>query len=248
MDGLSGQVRALIEQRRAKLAADRGVVANLGFKVRERPGAAKTYAVPTRQRAAPERRPPTARGLPLEATLDDPTYERILEICNAMATVLEQSPATFATLDEPDIRNHFLVQLNGQFQGNATGETFSAAGKTDILIKVDGKNVFIAECKFWSGPKSVSDALDQVLSYTTWRDAKLALFVFAKGGSFTDVLRRIDEAVSAHAVTVHRVGDAGATGFRYLLARPDDRERQLTLTVLAFAIPVARTKKRPDPR
>lgn len=53
-----------------------------------------------------------------------------------MAKVLEQSPSTFARMREEDIRNNFLVQLNGQFQGNATGETFSAAGKPDILVKV----------------------------------------------------------------------------------------------------------------
>jgi hypothetical protein len=242
-DGLTGQVRTLIEQRRAKLIADRGVVANLGFKVRERADAPKTFAAPAPHRAAPPRKPPTGREGALDPTLDDTTYQRILDTCSAMATVLEQNPATFASLDEPDIRNHFLVQLNGPFQGDATGETFSAAGKTDILIKVNGKNIFIAECKFWSGPKSVRDALDQLLSYTTWRDSKIALFIFVKGGGFTEVLRRIDERISAHAATTRRVGPLGASGFRYLLARPDDRERQLTLTVLAFAIPTPGARK-----
>ena len=39
-------------------------------------------------------------------------------------------------------------------EGQATGETFNAAGKTDILLRIDGKNVFIGECKFWKGPKA----------------------------------------------------------------------------------------------
>jgi hypothetical protein len=30
------------------------------------------------------------------------------------------------------IRQHFLVQLNGQFEGDASGETFNYDGKTDI--------------------------------------------------------------------------------------------------------------------
>jgi hypothetical protein len=37
------------------------------------------------------------------------------------------------------------VQLNRHFEGAATGETFNHRGKTDILIRVDGKNIFIAE-------------------------------------------------------------------------------------------------------
>jgi hypothetical protein len=242
-DSLRDQTRALIEKRRAKLAADRGVVATLGYKVRERADAAKTYAVSTQRRPARAPAPPAARGAALEPTLDEMTYERILEICSSMATVLEQSPATFATLDEPDIRNHFLVQLNGHFQGDATGETFSAAGKTDILVKVDGKNIFIAECKFWSGSKSASDALDQLLSYATWRESKLALFIFSKGAGFTEVLRKIDQTMSAHAATTRRGDPYGASGFRYVLARPDDSERELTLTVLAFAIPAVTARR-----
>jgi hypothetical protein len=43
------------------------------------------------------------------------------------------------------------VQLNGQYQGQATGETFNHVGKTDILIRHENKNVFVAECKFWGG-------------------------------------------------------------------------------------------------
>lgn len=235
-DGLREQVRSRIEQRRAKLIADRGMVADLGFKVRERPSAPKTYTVSTTRRVVTPR-PPRGTGAPPEPVLDAEIYELVLKVCTSMAVVLEQTPSTFATLGEEDIRNHFLVQLNGQFQGNATGETFSASGKTDILVKVEGRNVFIAECKFWKGPKSAQDALDQLLSYATWRESKLALFIFARGGSFTEVLRRLDDAIAAHASVRRRVGAYGATGFRYTLSRPDDPERELTLTVLAFAVP-----------
>ena len=242
-DGLRQQIRERLDTRRTKLIADRGVVAGLGFKVRERADAPRTYAVPTVRREATTPRPPQGTGAPPEPALDAQTYDRILEICSNMAMVLEQSPDTFAALGEEDIRNHFLIQLNGQFQGNATGETFSAAGKTDILIKVNGRNVFIAECKFWNGPKSASEAVDQLLTYATWRDSKLALFIFNRGGRFTEVLRKIDDTIAAHTAMKRRIGVHGTSGFRYLLARPDDPERELTLTVLAFAIPAAKTKK-----
>jgi hypothetical protein len=73
-----------------------------------------------------------------------------------MVHVMELSPHAFSAMGEEDQRSHFLVQLNGAFQGQATGETFNFQGKTDILICicVDGKNTFIAECKFWKGEKS----------------------------------------------------------------------------------------------
>ena len=72
-----------------------------------------------------------------------------------MVQVMELSPHAFLDMGEEDLRYHFLVQLNGAFKGQATGETFNFQGKTDILIRVDGRNVFIAECKFWDGPQSI---------------------------------------------------------------------------------------------
>lgn len=249
MDGIATLTRGLIDKRREKLKADRSVAASLGYRVRERDDATRTYSVPTRRKPTPTSVPKGTRAAALEPALDDKTYEGILETCAAMATVIEQHPATFVSLSEPDIRSHFLVQLNGQFPGGATGETFNAAGKTDILLKQDGKNVFIAECKFWDGPKSVTDALAQVLSYATWRDSKLALFVFSKGRNFTEVVRGIDETIAANPAVVRRVGAYGESGFRYVLARPDDRERQAVLTVLAFAIPpTAKSASRPKAR
>ncbi|MFM9616172.1 hypothetical protein ACKI18_46870, partial [Streptomyces niveiscabiei] len=62
--------------------------------------------------------------------------------------MMERSPTAFKTMGEEDLRQHFLVQLNGQFDGAATGETFNYEGKTDILLRVAGRNIFIAECKF----------------------------------------------------------------------------------------------------
>ena len=45
-------------------------------------------------------------------------------------------------MDEEALRSHFLVQLNGHYEGQATGETFNYEGKTDILIPVGEKKYF----------------------------------------------------------------------------------------------------------
>jgi hypothetical protein len=54
-----------------------------------------------------------------------------------MVRVMEQSPHAFATMHEEDLRTYFLVQLNAQYEGQATGETFNFQGKTDILIHTE---------------------------------------------------------------------------------------------------------------
>src|SRR5580698_7522141 len=96
------------------------------------------------------------------------------------------------------MRSHFLVQLNGAFEGQATGETFNFQGKTDILIRVDGRNIFIAECKFWKGEKSFLETLDQLLSYLSWRDSKAAVLVFNRNVNFTAVLDKITVTTPTH--------------------------------------------------
>ncbi|MBX8785546.1 hypothetical protein HBA94_17455, partial [Ochrobactrum sp. GRS2] len=70
-----------------------------------------------------------------EPVLAENDYQHILKIIQDMTLVMERSPSSFATMQEEDIRQHFLVQLNGHYDGKATGETFNAEGKTDILVR-----------------------------------------------------------------------------------------------------------------
>lgn len=94
------------------------------------------------------------------------------------------------------LRDHFLLQLNGHYEGGATGETFNASGKTDILIRAENRNVFIAECKFWRGKKAFDEAIDQLLGYLTWRDSKCALIVFNKTWNSGAVRQKMHEVMS----------------------------------------------------
>jgi hypothetical protein len=166
-----------------------------------------------------------------------PDYEHVLRIIQNMAAVMERSPHAFAAMDEEGLRQHFLVQLNGQFAGHATGETFNTTGNTDILVRVNGKNVFIAECKFWKGPKSLFDTIDQLLSYANWRDTKTAILLFNRRRGFSYILSRIPEVVETHPCFKRKIDASEETVFRYVFHRPDDPDRELLLTVLAFDIP-----------
>lgn len=154
-----------------------------------------------------------------------------------MALVMERSPDAFKSMDEEALRQHFLVQLNGQFEGKATGETFNMSGKTDILLREGNRNVFIAECKFWKGPKAFGEAVDQLLGYTTWRDGKTAILVFNRGTDTSTVLSGIDATVKAHASFKRLAEWKHESGFRYVLRSKDDANRELTLTVLVFQVP-----------
>lgn len=141
-------------------------------------------------------------------------------------------------MSEEDRRWLFLVPLNIHYEGQATGETFNFKGKTDIIILVDGKCIFIAECKVWDGPKSLTAAIDQILRYTTWRDGKTAILLLNRDRKMTAVLDKVASTVGKHPSCVRQHEEySHETGFRFTLKRPDDPSRQLTLTVLVFEVP-----------
>ncbi|WP_303760102.1 hypothetical protein, partial [Alcanivorax jadensis] len=120
-----------------------------------------------------------------------PDYQKILELIHSIGKMFERLPSTYAEKSEEELRDHILVSLQGLIVGggSATGETFNRKGKTDILIRKNDENEFVGECKFWSGPAGLKQAIDQLLSYLSWRDKKAALIVFVKNKDFNAAIR-----------------------------------------------------------
>ena len=235
---LPTQARSAIESRRQKLLADRNLVGGLGFKMKELPGTQQTFVAPeVRKKIAPTLPPASSAPYKPEPTLSNADYEHILGVLQNMVEVMERSPTAFVTMDEESIRSHFLVQLNGHYEGQATGETFNYEGKTDILVRSEGRNIFIAECKFWSGPKMLIDTIDQLLGYTSWRDTKVAVVIFNRNKDFSRVLAAIAETAKTHANFKRELPGSTETVFRYCFAHKDDKNRELSLTLLAFDVP-----------
>jgi hypothetical protein len=232
-------IRNAVSTRKRKLLEDRNMSAALGIPIKKREDAPKTFSIPEIGRRSPVQRPIVKTEEPFqpEPSLLESEYENILRIIKNMVMVIERSPNAFAEMGEEDFRQHFLVQLNGQYEGMATGETFNYSGKTDILIRVDGKNVFIAECKFWKGSKALSDTIDQLLAYTSWRDTKTAILIFNRNKNFSDVLEKIPGVVENHSSYKRTIGKDDETTFRYVIHQPNDPNRELYLAVLAFDVP-----------
>ena len=91
-----------------------------------------------------------------------------------------------------------MAALNAIYKGDATGEAFRNAGKTDICIERDNRAAFVAECKMWTGKKAVGNAITQLDSYLTWRDCKTALIYFVRRKDFMKVLEAAEEALRTY--------------------------------------------------
>jgi hypothetical protein len=131
---------------------------------------------------------------------------------------------------------HYLVQLNGQYHGEATGETFNHDGKTDILIRHQGKNIFVAECKFWDGHDELIKTTNQLLGYTTWRDTKTALIIFSRRMNFTKVISEAKRAMKDHPRYKTGPKEEGESRFRYIFKHPNDDQREI-IPLMLFDMP-----------
>ena len=232
------KVLTQIAERKNKFKKDNELINKLGYPIRKRDNIPQGYISPkVKKKIIPMLPKAKRRKSVQESFLEISIYEEILKTIESMSLSMERSPKTFEKLSEEEIRDHFLVVLNSQFEGKASGETFNFEGKTDILIRDRDKNIFIAECKIWKGEKVLLKTIDQLLGYTSWRDTKTAIFIFNKNKDLTNVLNKIEETIPQHQNYIKKVNYANETGFRYILHHKNDKERELILTILVFDIP-----------
>ena len=235
---LRSKLAIRLDKRKSKLLKDKGLVSSLGIPIRQRQDVPITYVTPVKRKRIRVPKPKVnKKDFTPEPALDLKIYDQILDTLRNMVLVMERSPHVFSKLGEEDLRTHFLVQLNGQYEGQATGETFNYEGKTDILIRAEGKNIFIAECKIWKGKKALKSTIDQLLGYLSWRDTKTAILIFNRNKNLTNVLNQIPGVVEKHPNFKKTIPQDKETEFQCVLHSNTDRNRELILTILVFDIP-----------
>ena len=221
-------VSRAVQDRRDKALATSKAIESIGIPIRRR-DEPLTYAAPVKRKPKIDRPAVSTEPYAPEPVLPDDEYEHILKVLQSMAIVIERNPGSFSKLGEEAIRDHCLLVLNGHYEGAATGETFNYGGKTDILIRVDDRNVFIAECKFWHGPKAFNEAIDQLLGYLSWRDCKASLVVFNKTKDSVAVMKKMHEVMEQRPELQKTLANS-----RYVLVRDG---RDILVTTMLFDVP-----------
>jgi hypothetical protein len=230
---LGAQVRAAVEARRGTAFKSANVLAGLGIPITRAAGP-PAYSFPAKRKKPPSLPRVETQSYQPEPVLSDAEYDHILGILRSMSLVIERNPQSFAGLGEDDIRTHFLLHLNGHYEGTATGETFNASGKTDILIRHGDRNVFIAECKVWRGSKQFDAAITQLLSYLSWRDSKCALLIFNRNRDSSTVSERMDQVMAQRSEWRKSLGPDSRGDQRYVFVKESDPGREIAITTMLF--------------
>ena len=230
-------VQDAIKRRRDRLDRHRNIAELLDIPLAPRVGAPSIEPVKVEIRRPHALPVPPKTGLRPEPGITDETYEHVLQFIRHQGRTFERTPGIFAVHGEDDLRHFILAQLNGHFQGAANSEVFRCKVKTDICIEENNRAAFIGECKLWTGPKGLTNALDQLLGYLTWRDSKAALIIFNKDNKdFTRILDSIPETLPTHPLFLKDLTcrEKGEGEWRVQMRSSEDEGRRVSVHTFVF--------------
>jgi hypothetical protein len=227
-------------QRKEQLLRKNNLLSGLGVPIIQRKGVSNTFTVPApKVREKITIRPTvTAKGFKPEPTLDNEIYQKILRLIHDVGSNFERYPSTYRNKGEEDLRDHILLFLQPNFENvSATGESFNKSGKTDILLRHESTNVFIGECKIWKGEKQLYSTIDQLLSYSTWRDTKTAIIFFVQNKEISSALEVVKMRTSEHANYLGFINKADENWYNFRFHMNGDKNREIKLAILLFHLP-----------
>lgn len=236
---LRDELPRIAETRRSKVLADRDTEAMLGVPLSRDDATARSYRVQPvkRKRVTPARRGTPREAFEPEPAITDEDFSEIIGDLVAITQSFERLAVTYADTDEERLRDQILAML-GNVYGPATGESFSKRGKSDVYLPWDGTNaVFLAECKWWTGPKAFREHdLPQLLDrYVVWRDTHAAMILFIGNKDATAVIEQAIEIIRSHDRYLRDAGTIdGAPVF--VLHKEGDPDREIKLALVTAAI------------
>ncbi|CAK2646974.1 Restriction endonuclease type IV Mrr domain-containing protein [Vibrio crassostreae] len=237
---LEAQIKSAFESKKQRVKQKSGLLASLGVPIKKSSAPSATFSVraPQKRKKITVNKPQVREvGYTPEPTLDESVYNDILQLIHDVGKEFERLPSLYAGKEEEHLRDHFLMMLEPNFNGSATGETFNKTGKTDILLRYENTNVFIGECKFWKGKKNFLGTISQLLGYLTWRDSKAAVIMFVPNKDFTNAIDVAKSSVNEHPNFIKFVNEKDETWYNYEFHLNGDRNRAVKIAVMLYHTP-----------
>jgi len=242
--------RTLISKRLSVLRQRDNIVAALTIPLR-RVEADRAVEIPIKRNTVVLKSTTHAAAGQREWSLADSVYEQMIKTITAFTHALERRPTSALRLlpetetqaDEETLRDWLLFILGSNYEAPDGGELFiggeveNGKGKTDILVRHEGRNAFIGECKFWHGPKKFNEAIEQLLGYTTWRDTKAAIILFIRNRNATAAIGSAGACLATHSACKEVLNSPDPKERRdYRFSSPTDEQRIISLALLPVVL------------
>jgi len=236
---LKNEIICQVVQRRERLGKIQSVTKTLNIPIYPREGAPSLIPVPLQKKIIQPSSTQTTHTQ--EYTIPVVEYENIINIIRHEGSSYERTPKPFAKHDEEELRDILMAHLNGHYNGLANGEAFRKKGKTDICIEFENRAAFVAECKLWKGDQQITEAVNQLLGYLTWRDCKTSLIIFNKDvAGFKQIQEKIPEVLRHLPNFVREEKPQNSGEWRLVFHSLEDSERLINVHVFLFNLYVAK--------
>ncbi len=164
-------------------------------------------------------------------------YDDIVDLFYRIGVEMERHESTYKDRNEQQLRDSFITALSPNFP-SVTGETINKKGKTDILIRSNGQNLFIAECKIWYGAKTFREAFEQLTNkYLTSRDREAAIIIFVLKKNMDTILKQIKDSVYKHEYIKGKLEETARGLFKASFRLPHSSIDQTRIAILCFHFP-----------
>ena len=81
---------------------------------------------------------------------------------------LSRAPRTYGGWGDEDRRQGLLLMLSSRYRpAGPTQRRSLTSGRTDLLFRMDDRDLFLAECFIWKGSKSLTENVEQLFGGAT---------------------------------------------------------------------------------
>lgn len=226
--------KALVNKRLAEIKNKNTYKSKFNYPIKRRDNAPVSLKIPSvvkRKKIQPTAFSPDSHKMSNQKFISEDDYMYILNLLQACGSNWEQHPETYHGKGEEALRDQLIFALAPNIEGVVAGEAYNKGGKTDISIKHLTNNLFIAECKIWTGPKGFSDTIDQILGYLTWRDSKAAILMFVPNKDISTVRATTEKTMKEHPNYVRTLSVENPGWVNYKLHLHGDPGSFLTIAV-----------------
>ncbi len=235
---LKGIIESNFNKRKKEFLEEDSFFESINLKVNK--DTTSIFTVPTvKKRALPILSASGEKEFKSHPALDSSTYKNILSLIVEVGATMEKRPSIYKDKGEEALRDFITMFLESRYEGaTTTTETFNKKGKTDILIKYkDGTNLFVAECKFWTGQKGMKETIDQLLSYLTWRDTKTSIIMFVDNDGINEVVQKGIQSAKEHPNFKKELGVTNKSSYSLEFSLPSDKGQPIYLELMFFHFP-----------
>lgn len=233
-------ILGIFKTRKESLIASKNLMTKLNVPIIKRDNVVDTFSVSPikRKKSINIQKPAVDTKIPIEPTLSLEIYNEITNTINNVGKEFERHPSIYVGKEEEHLRDHIIMILANNFEsGETTGETFNKNGKTDIMVKYKGNNVFVGECKFWKGKTGFLNTISQLLNYLTWRDSKVSVIMFVENDDFTKVINTATESIKEHPNFVEFIEKKDESWFNYRFNINNDSGKRVYLSLMLYHLP-----------